>query len=94
MLELCSGGSVVGSDSTLSSTEHGDGSVLVFDEREAVCTNGCSVNTISDVRDRAGGSCWRCTVVAAFDVERIHRGRCVVHVEPSRSEVDASNVAG
>ena len=32
----CSAGGVVGSDGTLSSTEHGDGSVLLFDEREAV----------------------------------------------------------
>ena len=52
-----------------------DGSVLLFDEREAVYTGSRSVNTISGVGDGAGGSCWKCTVAAAFDVERIRRGR-------------------
>jgi len=47
------------SDGTLSSTEHGDGEVLLFDEREAVYTGGRSVNTTSAVGDCAVGSCWR-----------------------------------
>jgi len=47
----CAEGGVVGSDGTLSSTEHGDGSARLFDEREAVYTGGHSVNPISGVGD-------------------------------------------
>jgi len=58
-------GGVVGGDSTLSSTEHGESSVLLFDEREGVDTSGRStINIISGVGDWPGGSCWRCAAGA------------------------------
>lgn len=72
----CVAGSVVGSDSTLSSTEHGDSSVLFIRRTRGVYTGGRSVNTISGVGNGAGGSCWKCTVAPAFDVERVRSKRC------------------
>ena len=62
----CAEGGVVGSDGTLSSTEHGDGSARLFDEREAVYTGGRSVNTTSTVGDCAVGSCWRCVAAVTL----------------------------